>query len=197
MGIARVSNSISFSLANERNNGVSVGPGQTIEGDVAPRELARQRLAEGGDAALANACRIGNVIVSGLIRGPDPATRKLPSVEQQCAHMVENMRLTVEAGGGTVDDIIKVTFWMEKIARKPIDDEWVKMFPDAEASGPGNKRTVRTRPKVTPRMSSVPVARTSIPIASIKIPRTNSTMDAPQGSITYITKVSASDPYEA
>ena len=48
-------------------------------------------------------------------------------------HMFETMRLTVEAGGGTVDDIIKVTFWMETIARKPINDEWVKMFPDAEA----------------------------------------------------------------
>lgn len=81
-----------------------------------------------------NACRIGNVIVSGLIRGPDPATGKLPpSMEQQCAHMFENMRLTVEAGGGTVGDIIKVAFWMETIARKPINDEWVKMFPDPDA----------------------------------------------------------------
>lgn len=81
-----------------------------------------------------NACRIGNTIVSGLIRGPDPQTQTFPpAIEQQCAHMFENIRLTVEAGGGTVDDIIKVTFWMEKIARKPINDEWVKMFPDADA----------------------------------------------------------------
>jgi enamine deaminase RidA (YjgF/YER057c/UK114 family) len=81
-----------------------------------------------------NACRIGNVIASGLIRGPDPATQTFqPSMEQQCAHMFENMRLTVEAGGGTTGDIIKVTFWMGTIARKPINDEWVKMFPDAEA----------------------------------------------------------------
>jgi enamine deaminase RidA (YjgF/YER057c/UK114 family) len=81
-----------------------------------------------------NACRIGNIIMSGLIRGADPSTKAFPaSIEQQCAHMFENMRLTVEAGGGRVEDIIKVTFWMETLVRKPINDEWVKMFPDADA----------------------------------------------------------------
>ena len=80
-----------------------------------------------------NASRIGNIIVSGLIRGPDPVTHKFPpSLEEQCAHMFENMRRTVEAGGGTVDDIIKVTIWMKTLARKPINDEWLKMFPDAQ-----------------------------------------------------------------
>jgi 2-iminobutanoate/2-iminopropanoate deaminase len=80
-----------------------------------------------------NACRIGNIIASGLIRGADPATKSFsPSIEQQCAHMFQNMRLTVEAGGGSAEDIIKVTFWMEKLVRKPINDEWVKMFPDTD-----------------------------------------------------------------
>jgi 2-iminobutanoate/2-iminopropanoate deaminase len=45
--------------------------------------------------------------------------------------MFANIRETVEAGGGHVDDIIKVTFWMGRLDRKPINDEWVKMFPDA------------------------------------------------------------------
>jgi 2-iminobutanoate/2-iminopropanoate deaminase len=78
-----------------------------------------------------NASRIGNIIVSGLIRGPDPATAKLvPSLERQCAFMFQHLRHTVEAGGATVHDIIKVTFWMEKLQRKVVNDEWVRMFPD-------------------------------------------------------------------
>ena len=78
-----------------------------------------------------NASRIGNIIVSGLIRGPDPATSKLvPSLERQCAFMFQHLRQTVEAGGATVADIIKVTFWMEKLQRNVVNDEWVKMFPD-------------------------------------------------------------------
>ena len=77
-----------------------------------------------------NASRIGNIIVSGLIRGVDPAPRRFrrrsssnaPSCSPTCAH--------VEAGGARVEDIIKVTFWMKELQRKPVNDEWVKMFPD-------------------------------------------------------------------
>jgi enamine deaminase RidA (YjgF/YER057c/UK114 family) len=78
-----------------------------------------------------NASRIGNILVSGLIRGVDPATQKLvATLEQQCALMFDHMRITVEKGGATVEDIVKVTFWMEKLSRPPINTEWVKMFPD-------------------------------------------------------------------
>jgi 2-iminobutanoate/2-iminopropanoate deaminase len=78
-----------------------------------------------------NACRIGNIIVSGLIRGADPATSKLAAtLEQQCAFMFVHMRETVEAGGGTVEDIVKVTVWMKELTRQPVNDQWVTMFPD-------------------------------------------------------------------
>jgi enamine deaminase RidA (YjgF/YER057c/UK114 family) len=96
-----------------------------------------------------NASRIGNIIASGLIRGPDPATHKFPpTVEQQCVHMFENLRLTVEAGGGRVEDIIKVTFWMNSLARKPINDEWLKMFPDAAARPARQVMEVAMEPEV-------------------------------------------------
>ena len=78
-----------------------------------------------------NASRIGNIIVSGLIRGADPATARLAAtLEQQCTFMFLHMRQVVEAGGATVEDIIKVTVWMKELQRKPVNDEWVKMFPD-------------------------------------------------------------------
>ncbi len=78
-----------------------------------------------------NASRIGNIIVSGLIRGPDPATGKLAAtLERQCKFMFEHMRQTVEAGGATVADIVKVSVWMEKLQRDVVNAEWVRMFPD-------------------------------------------------------------------
>jgi enamine deaminase RidA (YjgF/YER057c/UK114 family) len=81
-----------------------------------------------------NASRIGNIIVSGLIRGADPATSKLAAtLEQQCAFMFEHMRRVVEAGGATVEDIVKVTVWMKELKREPVNDQWVKMFPDPAA----------------------------------------------------------------
>ena len=86
-----------------------------------------------------NASRIGNIIASGLIRGVDPETQAFPpTVEKQCEFMFANLRRTVEAGGARVEDIIKVTFWVKELQRKPINDEWVKMFPD-RASRPARQ----------------------------------------------------------
>ena len=65
-----------------------------------------------------NASRIGNIIVSGLIRGADPSTAKLAAtLEQQCGFMFLHMRQAVEAGGATLEDIIKVTVWMKELQR--------------------------------------------------------------------------------
>jgi 2-iminobutanoate/2-iminopropanoate deaminase len=78
-----------------------------------------------------NASRIGNILVSGLIRGVETDTQQLAAtLERQCALMFDNIRITAEKGGATVEDIVKVTFWMEKLSRPPINTEWVKMFPD-------------------------------------------------------------------
>ena len=55
-----------------------------------------------------NACRIGNLLMSGVILGRDPATGAMPErIEDQCANMFAHMKAIVEAGGGTTDDIIK------------------------------------------------------------------------------------------
>ena len=79
-----------------------------------------------------NAARIDQIVASGLIRGVDPVTHKFPaSLAEQCAFMFANIRHTVEAAGASIDDIIKVTFWMSPLVRGPINDEWTKMFPDA------------------------------------------------------------------
>jgi enamine deaminase RidA (YjgF/YER057c/UK114 family) len=88
----------------------------------------------GHRSPIPNASRIGNIMVSGLIRGGDPSTSTIPvRLREQCALMFLNMRHTVEAGGGTVADIIKVTIWMKTLEREPINEEWVKMFPDPAA----------------------------------------------------------------
>ena len=80
-----------------------------------------------------NAARIGQIVASGLIRGVDPVTHEFPaSLQEQCMHMFANIRHTVEAAGASLDDIIKVTFWMSPIVRGPINTEWTKMFPDGE-----------------------------------------------------------------
>ena len=99
--------------------------------------MPRSSIHVGGSAhesPIQNASRIGNIFASGLIRGVDPTISNLAdALQQQCAFMFSNMSKTVEAGGGTVEDIIKVTIWMEALEREPVNAEWVKMFPDPAA----------------------------------------------------------------
>jgi enamine deaminase RidA (YjgF/YER057c/UK114 family) len=82
-----------------------------------------------------NACRIGNLVVSGAIHGTDPATHVMPDdLTAQCAHVFANMKAIVETAGGTVEDIIKMTIYIrDRNDRGPLNDEWVRMFPDAES----------------------------------------------------------------
>jgi len=79
-----------------------------------------------------NASRIGHLLMSGVILGRDPRTAEMPaSIEDQCANMFAHMKAIVEAGGGSTDDIIKMTMWLkDRSQRGPVNTEWVKMFPD-------------------------------------------------------------------
>jgi enamine deaminase RidA (YjgF/YER057c/UK114 family) len=83
-----------------------------------------------------NASRIGNIVMSSVIGGSNPGTRELPpALEQQVANVFGYIRHDIEAAGGTVDDIIKVTFYVKDptTQRAALNDEWVKMFPDPAA----------------------------------------------------------------
>ncbi len=79
-----------------------------------------------------NACRIGHLVMSGVILGRDPESGTMPAdLETQCANMFAHMKATVEAAGGSTDDIIKMTVWLkDRAQRGPLNAEWLKMFPD-------------------------------------------------------------------
>ena len=81
-----------------------------------------------------NASRIGNILMSSIISGRDPDTGTMPpEAEAQVANIFKQIRLAVEAAGGTVDDIVKINFWVKDpaVGRKMLNGEWTKMFPDA------------------------------------------------------------------
>lgn len=82
-----------------------------------------------------SACRVDNLICSGVINGVDPETGKVaPTMEAQCAHMFGHIRRIVESGGGSTDDIVKLTVWMkDRSQRAALNHEWLKMFPDEHA----------------------------------------------------------------
>jgi len=79
------------------------------------------------------ASRVGNMLMTGIITGTDPATGKLAdTLEAQCANIFHHVRAIMTAAGGSTDDILKINVWMaDRSNRDVLNAEWVKMFPDA------------------------------------------------------------------
>ena len=74
--------------------------------------------------------------MSSIISGRDPRDRQMPpELDAQVTNIFKQIKLCVEAAGGTVDDIIKVNFWMKDPAtgRKALNGEWSAMFPDPKS----------------------------------------------------------------
>jgi enamine deaminase RidA (YjgF/YER057c/UK114 family) len=79
-----------------------------------------------------NAAVVGGLLMSGVILGVDAQTGEMPAtLEAQCANMFIHLKATVEAAGGTMDDVVKINVWMKDLsARQVINEEWLKLFPD-------------------------------------------------------------------
>jgi enamine deaminase RidA (YjgF/YER057c/UK114 family) len=84
-------------------------------------------------APIPQASVVGNLLVSGGISPIDPETGVTPdSTEEQVAIVFANVRRVVAAAGGTVEDIVKCTVFVQDRAIRPVVDKyWVEMFPDA------------------------------------------------------------------
>ena len=78
------------------------------------------------------ASRVGNMLMTGIITGTDPATGKLAdTLEAQCENIFHHVRAIMAAAGGSTDDIIKMNVWIaDRRLRETMNRYWVEMFPD-------------------------------------------------------------------
>jgi len=83
-------------------------------------------------APIPNGAVIGNLVFSSAISGKDARTGVLPTEpEEQAEAMFRNLRLFMEAAGGTPDNIAHMTvFLKEEKYREAVNKAWLKMFPD-------------------------------------------------------------------
>ena len=88
-------------------------------------------------APIPQACVVGNLLVSGGISSVDPETGTTPDgTDEQVAMAFANVRRVLAVAGGTADDIVKCTVFVQDKAIRPVVNKyWVEMFPD-EASRP-------------------------------------------------------------
>ncbi|PVZ19707.1 MULTISPECIES: RidA family protein [unclassified Pseudomonas] len=81
------------------------------------------------------ACRRGPLLMSGVINGNDPATGELPAdLDTQCRHVFTHVQAILQAAGATPDDVVKMTVWLQdREQRGPLNEQWLKLFPDAKS----------------------------------------------------------------
>ncbi len=80
------------------------------------------------------ASRIGPLLVSSVISSFNPGTRTVPeSIDDQIENLFTHLEAILAAGGATLDDVAKMTFFVSDIAfRESINGPWTKRFPDAD-----------------------------------------------------------------
>lgn len=78
------------------------------------------------------ACRLGDIVMTGIINGLDPEHPDAPgTLAEQCRLMFLRVGEIMRAAGGSTDDIVKMNIQMANIAdRQIVNAEWVRMFPD-------------------------------------------------------------------
>lgn len=76
--------------------------------------------------------RVGNVIYTSGIMGKDPSTNTLPEdVASQSKFAFQNMRSLLEAGGATLDHLVRMTVLIkDDSARLAVNEQWLQCFPD-------------------------------------------------------------------
>lgn len=78
------------------------------------------------------ACRVGPLVMTGGVYGLDPDTGEIaPGVEDQARLTFVQLRRILEAAGGGLEDVARMTFYVKAPeARAAINAEWLKAFPD-------------------------------------------------------------------
>ena len=81
------------------------------------------------------ASRIGRHLSSGVLTGRDLETRQFPeSLDDQVRIVFARIAELMDAAGGSPEDILKITFWVERYRdRDAINREWEAMFPDPDS----------------------------------------------------------------
>ena len=83
-----------------------------------------------------SASRIGRMVATGSIFGKDPGNHGqfVEGAEAQVAMMFANIQRTIEAAGGTPQNILKLEVWVKDPKyRALMNQHWLAMFPDAHS----------------------------------------------------------------
>ncbi len=93
--------------------------------------------------------KIGNMVYSSAISGADADTGELPEdAKAQAWNTFRNIKLLVEAAGGSTDDIAKMSVSLrDDETRTFVNDAWLDMFPDEDNRPARHTQSVQINPR--------------------------------------------------
>ena len=83
-----------------------------------------------------NASRVGDLVCSSAIAGTEPGTHVLPEdLDAEIENVFRCIRDDVEAAGGTLAQVVKISFWLTEPAqqRAALNAAWQRHFDDPAA----------------------------------------------------------------
>ena len=79
------------------------------------------------------ACRMGPLVMTGIINGIDRSQSEPGALEAQCARMFARIPDVMKAAGGSTAHIVKLNIAMSDLSQRGVlDSFWIEMFPDPE-----------------------------------------------------------------
>lgn len=83
-------------------------------------------------APIPMASQVGSLLHSSGIPGLDPVTGEMPAdAAVQGDNAFRHMRALLEQAGGTLDDVVRITFFIKEEAHRQVVNElWLKYFPE-------------------------------------------------------------------
>lgn len=85
-------------------------------------------------APIPAAARVGPILATSAVSGKDPVSGELPSdPEQQVRNTFANLQAVLQAGGASMDDVVKFSITIKHNAvRDAINTHWLATFPNPE-----------------------------------------------------------------
>ncbi|MFH5824630.1 RidA family protein [Georgenia sp. AZ-5] len=87
---------------------------------------------EHGTNPIPAAARRGPLLMTGAVRGVDRAAGALPQdAAEEVRLAFDNLRAVLEAGGGTLDDVVHINVFLGADGIRPlVNESWVTAYPE-------------------------------------------------------------------
>ena len=137
---------VAFAYFQNRSRRTKIPPSQPVERNKVPRQIVFTDKAAKPPATYSQAVKAGGLVFVSGTAPIDPATGKIkgPTIQEQTAQCLANIRAILEEAGSSLDKVASMTVVLaEEEDFAGMNEEWLKWFPSDPPARQGAKLPVR------------------------------------------------------